>query len=158
MHVAHHPSPVGRLTLVVDGDALTGCHFEGHSALAPQGDSRHPVLRAAMKQLDEFFARKRQGFDLPLAPKGTEFQRKVWLALREIPYGVTWSYAQLARRIGDEKATRAVGGANGKNPLPIIVPCHRVIGADGSLTGFGGGVGRKRALLELERAQVKFEL
>lgn len=109
-------------------------------------------LRFARAQLDEYFAGKRQHFELPLHPVGTPFQLMVWQALRRIPYGVTISYGELARRIGKPKAMRAVGAANGRNPLPIVVPCHRVIGADGSLTGFGGGLPIKRHLLGLEQA------
>ena len=101
---------------------------------------------------DLYFARARTAFDLPLDPPGTAFQRRVWSALRTIPYGTTVSYGELARRLGDVRATRAVGAANGKNPIPIIVPCHRVIGARGELTGFGGGLDRKRWLLEHEGA------
>jgi methylated-DNA-[protein]-cysteine S-methyltransferase len=102
--------------------------------------------------LEEYFARARTTFDLPLDPSGTAFQRRVWDALRAIPYGATTSYGELARRLGDPRATRAVGTANGQNPIPIIVPCHRVIGAHGELTGFGGGLDRKRWLLEHEGA------
>lgn len=109
-----------------------------------------PLLAAACRQLHEYFAGQRQQFTLPLAPQGTKFQQTVWQALRTIPYGQTWSYGQLARQIGKPGASRAVGAANGRNPIPIIIPCHRVIGADGSLTGFGGGLPTKIALLQLE--------
>jgi methylated-DNA-[protein]-cysteine S-methyltransferase len=123
---------------------------------------RHPVLDdgevlpaperfvETRRQLQAYFAGELTCFDLPLSPHGTPFQMRVWEALRDIEYGRTESYGQLARRIGDAKATRAVGAANGRNPLPIVIPCHRVIGNDGSLTGFGGGIERKRFLLELE--------
>jgi len=104
------------------------------------------------KQLKEYFSGKRKKFDLKLAPEGTPFQLAAWRQLRRIPYGKTISYGEQARRIGNSKASRAVGGANGENPISIIVPCHRVIGADGRLTGFGGGIGLKRKLLELEGA------
>ena len=156
MHQIHMASPVGRLRLASDGDALYLIEFEH-----PRHPYRHggdwqeredDVLREARRQLHEYFEGKRRGFDLPLAPRGTGFQQQVWLALREIPYGATISYAQLATRLGAPTATRAVGAANGRNPLPIVVPCHRVIGADGSLTGFGGGLPTKRFLLELEGA------
>jgi methylated-DNA-[protein]-cysteine S-methyltransferase len=110
------------------------------------------VLEATRAQLAEYFAGRRTTFDLPLAPRGTPFQLRVWEALRGIPYGRTISYLDLARRVADDKATRAVGAANGRNPLPIVVPCHRVIGADGSLVGFGGGIARKRWLLSHEGA------
>ena len=114
------------------------------------GDS--PVLQAAETQLREYFAGERLAFDLPLAPRGTPFQLQVWQALARIPYGSTVSYAQLAQAVGNPEAMRAVGAANGRNPLPIVLPCHRVIGADGSLTGFGGGLPTKQFLLQLEGA------
>ena len=110
------------------------------------------MLAHARRQLTEYFAGVRTAFDLPLDPPGTPFQRQVWDALRTIPYGVTTSYGELARRLGDPRGTRALGAANGKNPIPIIVPCHRVVGARGELTGFGGGLDRKRWLLEHEGA------
>ena len=156
MHQVEHPSPVGRLLLASDGSALCLIEFEcprnphpRRGEWTPRGDA---VLDAARRQLDEYFAGRRRTFDLPLAPRGTDFQQRVWLALRDIAYGETVSYAQLASRLGTPTATRAVGAANGRNPLPIVVPCHRVIGADGSLTGFGGGLPTKRFLLELEGA------
>lgn len=148
-------SPVGRLLLAGDGESLIQvCFQSGPRPLRPPGgwiDDAAP-LRAAIAQLGEYFAGGRRAFDLPLAPRGTEFQRRVWRALTAIPYGKTVSYGELARRIGKPSASRAVGLANGANPLPIIVPCHRVIGADGSLTGFGGGLPIKRKLLALEGA------
>jgi len=112
----------------------------------------NPILQLARRQLDEYFARTRTSFDLPLDAEGTAFERRVWDLLRAIPYGTTTSYGELARRLGEPKEARAVGAANGKNPIPIIVPCHRVIGANGDLTGFGGGLERKRWLLEHEGA------
>src|SRR3546814_636105 len=118
----------------------------------------HPLLRQARQQLDEYFAGDRVTFDLPLAPRGTAFQCGVWQMLASIPYGDTISYAQLATRVGKPSATRAVGAANGRNPLPIVLPCHRVIGADGSLTGFGGGLPTKRFLLQLEGALPRDDL
>ena len=111
------------------------------------------LLREAAQQLREYFAGRRREFSLPLAPQGTAFQQQVWQALQRIPYGHTWSYAELARHIGRPQATRAVGAANGRNPIPILIPCHRVIGADGSLVGFGGGLPTKVALLRLESGQ-----
>src|SRR5690606_5230010 len=113
-------------------------------------EGSNAVLVEARRQLEEYFAGKRRDFDLPLSPRGTDFQRSVWTTLAAIPYGRTWSYLDLARRIGKPSATRAVGAANGRNPLPIVLPCHRVIGADGSLTGFGGGLPTKAFLLRLE--------
>jgi methylated-DNA-[protein]-cysteine S-methyltransferase len=111
---------------------------------------RHPVLRETERQLAEYFARQRRAFDLPLAPAGTPFQRRIWAALQEIPYGETRSYSQLAAAVGSPNASRAAGHANGRNPLSIVIPCHRVIGANGTLTGFAGGLGTKATLLELE--------
>jgi methylated-DNA-[protein]-cysteine S-methyltransferase len=159
MNYTYLDSPLGELLLAGEDGAL-------HLISFPSGKSGERVrrrperdwtedakpFRAAAKQLGEYFAGRRERFDLPLAPTGTEFQLSVWQGLRKIPYGRTWSYAELARRIGRPRAMRAVGAANGANPLPIVVPCHRVIGADGSLTGFGGGLPAKRLLLELEGA------
>lgn len=148
-------SPIGRLFLAGNGDSLIQVGFQsGPRPLQPAADWRVDAapFRRAITQLGEYFAGERRRFDLTLAPRGTEFQRRVWRALREIPYGQTISYGELARRIGNPSASRAVGLANGANPLPIIVPCHRVIGADGSLTGFGGGLPIKRKLLALEGA------
>ena len=155
IHYDEMDSPVGMLRLVADRDGLRDIWFEHerHPKPAYAGWVRAPAsLRFARMQLDEYFAGKRQHFELPLHPVGTAFQLMVWQALRRIPYGVTISYAELARRIGKPQAMRAVGAANGRNPLPIVVPCHRVIGADGSLTGFGGGLPIKRHLLDLEQA------
>lgn len=149
-------SPVGPLLLAADEGGLRLIEFvEPRHPMARvdawrQGDS--DILTQAHVQLDEYFAGTRRAFDLPLAPVGTEFQRTVWSALAQIPYGATISYAQLADSIGRPTATRAVGAANGRNPLPIVLPCHRVIGADGSLTGFGGGLPTKQFLLQLEGA------
>ena len=152
---ALYDSPVGELLLTSAGGCLTGVYFEDHRhppedrvELAPDGTAFVRVIT----QLDEYFSGSRDRFDLPLAPAGTEFQQKVWNALLEIPFGATESYGDLAARLGDPKATRAVGLANGKNPISIIVPCHRVVGADGSLTGYGGGLERKRWLLVHEGA------
>lgn len=150
----HMESPVGRLLLTADDKALTGIYFPGsHPAVGDDWKERpaHPVLKVAKRQLGEYFAGRRRVFDLPLAPKGTAFQLSVWKALRAIPYGKTRSYGDIARKIGKPKAVRAVGAANGANPIPVVVPCHRVIGSDGSLTGYGGGLPRKRRLLALER-------
>jgi methylated-DNA-[protein]-cysteine S-methyltransferase len=148
-------SPIGRLTLTSDGEALTGLYM-GTPAKRPafgkewaQNGTAGP-LPMVVRQLQEYFAGKRRKFDLPLRMQGTAFQKRVWRELTEIPYGETWSYGQLAKRIGNPSASRAVGLANGRNPIAVIVPCHRVIGADGSLTGFGGGLPRKRWLLTHE--------
>lgn len=150
----HVDSPIGRLLLSSDGAALTGVHMEpSRKAQSTEGwveDVSVPPLAAAARQLREYFAGTRRAFDLPLRLQGTPFQQRVWRELCEIPYGETWSYAELARRIDKPSASRAVGLANGRNPVAILVPCHRVIGADGSLTGYGGGLERKRWLLAHE--------
>jgi methylated-DNA-[protein]-cysteine S-methyltransferase len=156
MLYTHIDSPVGPLLLASDPDGLRLIEFHAPRYAMPrdadwrEGDD--VVLRMTRAQLDEYFAGKRRDFDLPLAPRGTEFQRNVWQTLATIPYGETISYAQLATRVGKPTAMRAVGAANGRNPLPIVLPCHRVIGADGSLTGFGGGLPTKEFLLNLEGA------
>ena len=160
MKLLIHDSPVGPLSLVSDGQALAALAFENHSKplqpLAEAEPGSDAVLDEARRQLDAYFAGHIKRFDLPLAPRGTVFQQRVWMALREIPYGKTCSYGELATVVGAPKAVRAVGGANGCNPLSIIVPCHRVIGADGTLTGFGGGIDRKRFLLTHEQGQRVF--
>jgi methylated-DNA-[protein]-cysteine S-methyltransferase len=131
---------------------LCGLHFENakHPPAMVEGTEERSRFAGAMKQLDQYFAGKRREFELTLDLAGTEFQKRVWRALCNIPYGTTISYGELARRIGDVKASRAVGLANGRNPVAVIVPCHRVIGANGQLTGFGGGLPTKRFLLDLE--------
>ncbi|WP_103500387.1 MULTISPECIES: methylated-DNA--[protein]-cysteine S-methyltransferase [unclassified Streptomyces] len=148
-------SPYGPLTLVAEDGRLVGLYMERQlyrpsEELFGAPDTR-PFHRAR-EQLEEYFAGRRTVFDLPLGLRGTPFQRTVWEALLEIPYGWTVSYGQLAERIGRPTAARAVGLANGRNPIGVIIPCHRVVGARGDLTGYGGGVARKRRLLELERA------
>jgi methylated-DNA-[protein]-cysteine S-methyltransferase len=151
-------SPVGPLLVAADEAGLRLIHFQAGPERRKPDPSwpRDPEpFRALAKQLREYFRRERRSFDLPLAPRGTEFQLATWRALATIPYGETISYAELARRVGRPAASRAVGAANGANPLPIVVPCHRVIGKDGSLTGFGGGLDTKRALLELEGALIQ---
>jgi methylated-DNA-[protein]-cysteine S-methyltransferase len=143
------PSPIGGLLLTSECGALTGVHMEPHQI----GDGWRrddDQLRPAVEQLRAYFAGELRDFDLPLALDGTDFQRRVWNALRDIPFGTAISYGELARRIGQPSASRAVGAANGRNPVAIIVPCHRVIGADGALTGYGGGLDRKRWLLQHE--------
>jgi methylated-DNA-[protein]-cysteine S-methyltransferase len=148
-------SPIGRLLLDTDGISLTGLYMEtpdlpSRDAPGFRCDAHAGPLPEAARQLAEYFAGRRTVFDLPLAPHGTEFQRCVWQALLGIPYGATLSYGEQARRIGKPNASRAVGLANGRNPLSIVIPCHRVIGANGSLTGYGGGLPRKRWLLAHE--------
>jgi methylated-DNA-[protein]-cysteine S-methyltransferase len=149
-------SPVGRLRLIASGIALVGIWFEHGRDAARQHPALvrrpSPVLDLARRQIQEYFAGVRQKFDLPLDLRGTDFQRRVWERLAKIGYGETTSYGALAREMGVPNASRAVGLANGSNPIPIVIPCHRVIGANGALTGFGGGLPIKAALLELERA------
>ena len=148
------PSPVGRLLLAADDASLQCIEFERPrhpSARARSGrEGDNDVLRETRRQLEEYFEGRRRRFTLPLVLHGTPIQQQVRMGLCDIPYGETISYAQLAQRLGKPRAPRAVGAANGRNPLPIVVPCHRVIGADGSMTGFGGGLPTKRFLLELE--------
>ncbi|HEX8823395.1 MAG TPA: methylated-DNA--[protein]-cysteine S-methyltransferase [Archangium sp.] len=147
-------SPVGPLRLFATEGALTAIYLENHKGapvLTAHERDDLPVLLAGRRQLEEYFAGERVSFELPLEPVGTPFQQAVWKALREIPLGATWSYAQLARHLGRAGAARAVGAANGRNPLSIVVPCHRVVGTDGTLTGYAGGVPAKRWLLEHEQ-------
>jgi methylated-DNA-[protein]-cysteine S-methyltransferase len=147
-------SPVGPLTLVARDSVLAGCYMQDQRHLpdpAPFGAADPAAFGAATEQLEEYFEGRRTAFDLPLDLVGTEFQRRVWAELAKIPYGETISYGELARRLGQPGAARAVGLANGRNPIGIIVPCHRVVGASGALTGYGGGLPRKRQLLDLER-------
>ncbi|HET9648134.1 MAG TPA: methylated-DNA--[protein]-cysteine S-methyltransferase [Microlunatus sp.] len=150
-------SPIDPLTLIAEGDVLVGVRFadgggrrwfSGDRELAV--DDAHPVLVRARRQLREYFAGERQAFDLPLQPQGDEFRMRVWSQLCTIPYGSTVSYGDVAAALGDRRLAQAVGQAVGANPLPVVIPCHRVVGSDGSLTGFGGGLARKRFLLELE--------
>lgn len=141
-----YDSPIGPMTLVQEGEALARLDFDVPS----QPEEATPLLLEACRQLREYFAGERKVFALPLAPEGTAFQKKVWAALRDIPWGETRSYGDIARAIGKPAASRAVGMANGRNPLPIFIPCHRVIGTNGSITGYSGGLEKKRFLLRLE--------
>ena len=145
-------SPIGELLLISNGHALTGVHTDADvDRLGDSVERRDDgVLRAAAAQLEAYFAGNRTGFDVPIEPRGTPFQLRVWRALRDIPYGATVGYGELAGRVGNARAARAVGLANARNPIAVIVPCHRVVGADGSLTGYAGGLERKRRLLDLE--------
>lgn len=151
-----YDSPVGALGLVADAEALVAVLWptetEGRVRLAeePEPTRDHPVLVKTAAQLDEYFAGTRRRFDLPLGPSGTEFQRQVWWSLAEIPFGETSTYGKQAAAIGRPAAVRAVGAANGRNPLSIVLPCHRIVGADGKLTGFAGGLDTKRWLLDHE--------
>ena len=151
-------SPVGELKLVASDKGLTAILWENDKPrrvrLAPiSEDKNHPVLVEAERQLKDYFSKKRKSFSVKLDFRGTEFQKKVWAALLTIPFGETRSYGQIAKQIQNPKAVRAVGAANGKNPIPIIAPCHRVIGSTGKLTGFGGGLEAKARLLALEGRQ-----
>ncbi len=147
-------SPIGPLRLVADGAALVGVYMEDHArapALGARDGKDHPVLAETRRQLVAWFAGERTTFDLPLRPSGTSFQLAVWHALTTIPFGETRTYAELARGIGRPGAARAVGAANARNPLSIVVPCHRVVGAGGALTGYAGGLSRKQWLLAHEQ-------
>lgn len=144
-------SPVGELRLRTDGDALTAIDFTPWVDEPDVRDDDHPVLVTVRDQLNEYFAGTRRDFDLPLAPRGSDFSRRVWQALADIPYGETRSYGQVAAILGlPPGASRAVGAANGRNPVPVVLPCHRVVGADGTLTGYAGGLERKKLLLARE--------
>lgn len=146
-------TPIGPLLLSGGADGLSAVSFarNGVPADPPEGSvERREAFAPVIEQLQRYFARQLRAFEVTLNPRGTPFQRRVWEALRAIPYGETRSYAEIARMIGKPDAVRAVGSANGANPIPIIVPCHRVVGSDGSLTGFGGGLRAKRFLLDLE--------
>ena len=148
-------SPQGRMLLVADDKALTGAYFTGQKYLPPidagwQRDSRHAPLVRAKRELAEYFSGKRKRFSVRLAPRGTPFQRSVWKAIAGVGFGRTIPYAELARRAGRPGSARAAGAATGRNPIGIIVPCHRIVGSNSSLTGYAGGLSKKRALLALE--------
>ena len=156
VHFGFVETPLGRLRVTAVRDGLTGIGFDGDRYAPPLDpawvhDPAHPAVHRAATQLTAYFALERRVFDLPLAPAGTAFQRDVWGAIYTVPAGDTISYAELARRSGHPGSARAVGAATGRNPLAIVVPCHRIVGSDGSLTGYAGGLERKRALLELEQ-------
>jgi methylated-DNA-[protein]-cysteine S-methyltransferase len=165
---AHHTlqyttidSPIGELLLLGDGHALRGLYMqEGRKPIriAPGWEPSTAPFADVRAQLDEYFVGRRTTFDIPFVMDGAPFERQVWRALEDIPYGETVSYGEIARRVGQPSAARAVGLANGRNPIAVIVPCHRVIGADGTLTGYGGGLERKRLLLELEHGQARLQL
>jgi methylated-DNA-[protein]-cysteine S-methyltransferase len=153
-----YASPQGPILLVADDKGLAGLYFEKQKHFAGRSpdwrhDPRNRVLAQARRELDEYFAGKRRRFEVPLSPTGTAFQKSVWQAISTIGYGETISYGELARRAGVPGSARAAGAATGRNPIGIIVPCHRVVGANGSLTGYAGGLGRKKALLALERGE-----
>ena len=152
MNFQYLDSPIGRLRLVSNGAQLTNIEFAGQYSEDDGRETCDAVLASCGKQLTEYFAAQRQHFELPLAARGTAFQQAVWAALALIPYGAVRSYRDIAHSIGNPAAVRAVGAANGRNPLPIVVPCHRVIGSNGTLTGFAGGLQAKAYLLQLEGA------
>ncbi|MFQ5525209.1 MAG: methylated-DNA--[protein]-cysteine S-methyltransferase [Thermoanaerobaculia bacterium] len=157
MHYFPYESPVGPLLLAGDAGALRMAEFHTRARpIPPEWIQRRETFLATIGQLDEYFAGTRRDFDLTLDPAGTDFQRVVWRELQRIPHGATISYQELARRIGKPNAVRAVGTANGANPIPIIIPCHRVIGSGGNLTGYGGGLEIKERLLALEGARLPF--
>jgi methylated-DNA-[protein]-cysteine S-methyltransferase len=147
-------SPVGDIVVTANDEGVTSLEFDedAHAELRSGSTQAATIVERAVEQLQQYFAGERRDFDLPLAPEGTDFQRAVWAALSRIPYGTTISYKEQATWVGNPKATRAVGSANGRNPIAIVVPCHRVIGSDGRPTGYASGIDRKLWLLEHERA------
>lgn len=162
-------SPAGSLLAGASAKALVALHFTEPDTLASRRaelcrrlaaryDAEHPVLQQLSAELDEYFAGRRRVFEVPLEYAGSTFQRSVWSLLLQIPYGVTWSYRDMAERLGDAKALRAVGGANHNNPIAIVIPCHRVINANGALGGYGGGAWRKQLLLDLELGQQRLNV
>ena len=158
MNYFYIETPIGKLLIAGDAESVRHIRFpeKGAPASPDAGWIEGAIgpLRETARQLNEYFEGRRKDFDLPLLPEGTQFQKSVWRKLQDIPYGQTISYGELARRVGNPKASRAVGAANGQNPIPIVIPCHRVIGANGKLTGFGGGLPTKEALLGLESRQL----
>ncbi|MDR1413132.1 MAG: methylated-DNA--[protein]-cysteine S-methyltransferase [Actinomycetes bacterium] len=147
-----YETPVGSIAIVADDEAITHILFGAERVPVAARREEAPLIQRAIRQLREYFAGTRRDFDLPLAPKGTAFQQKVWQALRDIPYGQTCSYGDIAQVVGRPRAARTVGGANNRNPISIVIPCHRVVGSNGALVGYGGGLDNKELLLELERA------
>lgn len=151
----YYDTKIGRIQIEENGEAITKIHYVQKDIEETAVGKETGLLKEAIKQLNEYFEGKRNIFDLQLAPEGTEFQKKVWNALREIPFGETKSYGEIAKLIGNEKASRAVGMANNKNPIMIVIPCHRVIGANGKLVGYAAGVEVKEMLLNLEKNKIK---
>jgi len=147
-----YPSPIGNLVLETTSDKIVRIKFNGRFEPDKSAENGNPFYRKIKEQLDRYFAGTLKTFNLPTSPEGTPFQQDVWNALTDIPYGTTVTYRQLAERLGNSDAVRAVGRANGQNPVPIVIPCHRVIGADNKLVGYGGGIERKRWLLQHEGA------
>lgn len=148
MNRYHYKFPIGTVCIEEENHFITGLYMDSN---IEENEKETELLQEAYQQLKEYFSGKRKTFDLPIHLEGTEFQKKVWAALQTIPYGATRTYGEIAEQIGKHKASRAVGGANHNNPIMIIVPCHRVIGVNGSLVGFGGGLDMKKYLLELEK-------
>ncbi len=151
-YTTYTPSPLGTLQITAEEHGLTAINYRDESPTESSDQQQHPVLAKTVDQLNEYFEGQRKTFDLPLVLKGTDFQQKVWKQLQQIPYGQTITYGELAKRLGDPQKARAVAGANGLNPIPIIIPCHRVIGTDNKITGYSGGIERKEFLLKLEGA------
>lgn len=149
-HTVYYNSPIGTILLEAQDEQLTVASFCNDVPIMETGTTSSPILKTTIKQLDEYFAGERKQFDLPLNPAGTAFQQKVWDQLMKIPYAETVTYLHMAKRLGNVKSIRAAASANGKNPIGIIIPCHRVVGADGKLTGYAGGLHRKQWLLEHE--------
>lgn len=149
MYAAIMNTALGSLLIKANDSAVTSIHFLKDSETVPELIDNH-LIDQCIRELGEYFAGQRVSFDVPLAPKGTQFQKSVWMKLQEIPYGNTASYGEIARRVGNPKAARAIGLANNRNPIPIIIPCHRVLGSNGSLTGYAGGIENKSYLLALE--------
>lgn len=152
MFSVEYKSPLGPITLESDGKAITSVQF--HSTTGKNNGPMPPVLKEALQQLSQYFQGKRKDFQLPLAPKGTPFQQEVWHLVAQIPWGKTITYGKVAAQLGDIKKIRAAAAAIGKNPCLILIPCHRVLGADGKLTGYAGGIEKKKALLTLEKAAI----
>lgn len=149
-NIYFYQTEIGKIAITENGTAITGLYFSKEKFPKDAEEKETTLLKEAAKQLNEYFYRKREKFELPLAPNGTEFQQKVWKALMDIPFGETRSYGEIAVNVGNPKAARAVGMANNRNPIPIFIPCHRVIGANGKLVGYGGGLEIKEYLLKIE--------
>ncbi|NVO09402.1 MAG: methylated-DNA--[protein]-cysteine S-methyltransferase [Bacteroidales bacterium] len=154
-YIGYLSSPIGLLEIAGDGQFITSIQFL-NDAEPKQIDKPNDLIQDCIKQLDEYFGGNRKVFDLPLKPTGTDFQYKVWDRISEVPFGMTSSYGLISKLLGNFKLTRAVGLANGANPIPIIIPCHRIIGSDGSLTGYAGGLDKKKWLLNHEQRYSKF--
>lgn len=151
-NVRFYETVIGKIGIRENGEAVTGIMFEKELANQTEQGAETPLMAEAARQLNEYLAGQRQDFELPLAPEGTHFQKEVWKALQQIPYGQTCSYRDIAENIDNPQACRAVGMANNRNPIPIIIPCHRVIGVNGRLVGYGGGLEIKERLLQLEKS------